>query len=529
MSVGGKIAGILTGGLIWLGFFIVFSVLVIKNVFGEVSLPQVLYFVKYGWTGVVDMQLVGMVLFFCGVLPVALTLFLTWFLKHNYKKEVLFGKPSVLLAYLVLLWFAVNSSMVLTPAAQCELYAVLFMLYVLNMWQNADRWNLFVAVCLAFGLVFCVVKRNGGERLFLSFFDFGETDFYARRYVEVGQPSLNEQEKRNVIVVFAESFENRFSQLNYGPYVVKVRDEQAVKFADLTSGYGQTWSQGALFSAFSGVHIHYLSESLKYALYDKIKYDGLTTVDTTNKIGENFDFKTPHIRYLGDILAENGYTNLFVKGGDSHFSGTYQFLVNHSFSAQNVYDLKDFTDTESYYTRGSWWGVKDDAIYALFKQKIMTLDKTKPFFAVMFTLDFHGGLNPFYASEREKMIAAIVNLNDFIGWFEQQDFYKNTTLIVVADHKKMGEGAVVGGDLYNAFFNLPERFLYHLNLNRRFNQIDMFPTILEIAGFELPERKAGMGVSLFSGEKTLAEEYSYDEQEAIFSKIDRFYQNLWRQ
>lgn len=39
-----------------------------------------------------------------------------------------------------------------------------------------------------------------------------------------------------------------------------------------------------------------------------------------------------------------------------------------------------------------------------------------------------------------------------------------------------------GGGLYNAFFNLPTHLLNGINLNRSFNQTDVFPTVLEIAG-----------------------------------------------
>lgn len=56
----------------------------------------------------------------------------------------------------------------------------------------------------------------------------------------------------------------------------------------------------------------------------------------------------------------------------------------------------------------------------------------------------------------------------------------------------------------------------------------VFPTVLEIAGFDLPRRKAGMGTSLFGTDKTLAERQTYEQQEETFSKIDRFYQKLWQ-
>lgn len=69
----------------------------------------------------------------------------------------------------------------------------------------------------------------------------------------------------------------------------------------------------------------------------------------------------------------------------------------------------------------------------------------------MFTLDLHRGDNPFYRDDAEIREATVANINDFIAWFKKQDFYDNTTLVILADHKRMGAGVEAGGGLYNAF------------------------------------------------------------------------------
>lgn len=58
----------------------------------------------------------------------------------------------------------------------------------------------------------------------------------------------------------------------------------------------------------------------------------------SNYAGQDFDFLTPNIRFLGDMTAENGYQNLFVQGGGLDFSGTAKFLYEHGFKKENVYD-----------------------------------------------------------------------------------------------------------------------------------------------------------------------------------------------
>lgn len=51
----------------------------------------------------------------------------------------------------------------------------------------------------------------------------------------------------------------------------------------------------------------------------------------------------------------------------------------------------------------------------------------------------------------------------------------------------------------------------NLNINRTFNQTDLFLTMLEIAGFDLPFTQYGYSTSIFSNTKTIAEKYKNEE------------------
>ena len=355
-----------------------------------------------------------------------------------------------------------------------------------------------------------------------------QTDFYQQHYVHLGE--VAQKYKRNVIMIFGESLEASYTVDKDGQS--RIDDADAVKFDKLTEGYAQRWTQGALFSAFTGTHIHYLSEYVLLNLDKVIRrryrdFEGLTL--SSNAMGKSYDFKLPNIEALGDIVRRHGYQTLFVQGGGVEFSGTKKFLENHGFEAKNIYGINSFKETADFKRAKTWWGVSDKEMLALFKQKISQLDEDKPFLAVGFTLDLHGGKNPFYENEEAVVNATINNLNEFIAWFKKQKFYDNTTLIIVGDHQRMYQGNKPGGKIYNAFFNVPEQLKQNLNAKREFNQIDMYPTLLEIMGMELPQRKAGMGTSLFADDKTLAEKYTYYEQQDVFLKNDDFYMRLWSQ
>ena len=514
---------------LWAIIFVICCSIYTSYTWGTVSLPQLLFFIQSGVSDGIELSLLLEIVGYCLILPVILTASIAYGIKKINNGKLLWCNRLFFGGYLVFLWFAVSFCMDLTADAQYVFYTLLFVFYLINQCRSYGRVACSVNLLLSFQIVFIVIKVWGSERLVLSVFDFRETDYYARNYVPVNVGELSNNRRRNIIIIFGESLEKEYLTLNDNHQIFTVDDNDAVKFANFTEGYSQRWTQGALFSAFTGVHIHYLSDFFRYKLYDKLKYregkDRILMI--SNYAGQDFDFNTPNINYLGDITKAFGYQNLFVQGGSLAFSGTDKFLFEHGFNADNVYDLNTFKNSEDAIKGKYWWGVSDKTIFDFFKNKLLELDKNKPFFAVLFTLDLHRGNNPFFRNEDELKRATIHNFNDFVHWFKVQDFYDNTTLIILADHKRMGKDVQAGGDLYNAFFNLPPNLKQNINVNRSFNQIDIFPTVLEIAGFNLSQRKAGVGVSLFAKDKTLAENLQYSEQENVFSKIDRFYQKVW--
>ena len=445
----------------------------ISKIWGEIDLSQFLFFTQTNLDKVDTLIIVKGVMV-CVMLPLLIASLFAW-LWYDVKK----AKNKVMLCFL---WYM-------------------------------DLMLLFMAGT-------CVLQKS------LPYFSSEKTDFYQQHYVHLGH--LKQKTPRNVILIFGESLETRYAR--YTPENLKIQDDEAIKFDTMTEGYAQRWTQGALFSAFTGMHIHFLSEYVLQAFSDKIRLwnnNPENNILMSNTIGKNFDFTLPNINTLGDIAKEHQYQTLFVQGGSVQFSGTKNFLEKHGFGDKDMFEYRDYKDTENFEKVKDWWGIDDKAMFALFKQKISQLDNNKPFLAVAFTLDLHAGKHPLYTSKADILRATINNFNDFIAWYKKQDFYDNTTLIIVGDHKRMGQGVQPGDGIYNAFFNLPEKLTQNLNLHRTFNQIDMFPTLLEIMGMTLPQHQAGMGTSLFSTQKTLAEQYPYAAQVDVFTKVDDFYKQLW--
>lgn len=303
--------------------------------------------------------------------------------------------------------------------------------------------------------------------------------------------NISINEKRNLIVIYDESFNKKYSSFIYRNKRYAVNDKKAVHFKYFKQGIRQECTRLALEASFTGKHP---------VLGGKINTS------------------------ISNLTKDNGFQNIFVQGGNINWLETKKFLLASGFDEDNIYgveggDYKGCSEDEKLCflkntpqkRKTLFWAdsIADRDVFLIFKQKISELDRNKPFFAVMFTMNLHVGTNPYFESFEEAVVDNIMLLNNFIDWFEHSDFYENTTLIILADHARMGEKNREDEILYNAFFNLPERLTENLNTNRIFNQTDMFLTMLKILGFNLPKNKIGVSASLFSQEKTYAEEYSF--------------------
>ena len=89
------------------------------------------------------------------------------------------------------------------------------------------------------------------------------------------------------------------------------------------------------------------------------------------------------------------------------------------------------------------------------------------------------------------------------NFYKLQDGYKRTT--------------------YNTFINstvTPKQ-----EKNREFSTLDMYPTTLAALGVEIEGNRLGLGVNLFSEEKTLIEKYGFDYVNNEIQKKSFFYDN----
>lgn len=316
---------------------------------------------------------------------------------------------------------------------------------------------------------------------------------------------------------------------NYIPEMTKIAQDnvsfsQSEKIEGAAVAPACGWTMAGMVAEFSG---------LPLKLY---KYDD-TGVD--NSMGDYQEF-LPGITNMGDILKKEGYKNYYMIGSDVRFSGRDKYMKQHG-----DYEIWDYYTAieqgkidEDYYV---WWGYEDMKLYEYAKEELTRISQNdEPFNFTMLTVDTHhigGWVCPLCQNEHDEQYGNVWScasrqVNDFVNWIKEQPFYEDTTIVICGDHCSMDPDfyadyaydkhhGEVKRKVYNAIINPAIEPLEEQN--RQFVTMDMFPTTLAAMGVEIEGNRLGLGTNLFSDEKTLSEQYGYEELFGELNKKSDFY------
>ena len=331
--------------------------------------------------------------------------------------------------------------------------------------------------------------------------------------------------KRNLIYIILESVETSdYSKehggaLDYEPIPELYQLAQDNITFDNNTGYevapGASWTVASMIAQSSGIPLNI-------------------------PIGEN-DFVTsnkflPGAYSLGEILKQGGYNNELLIGSEAVFSGRQFYYEMHG--DYEIHDFNYFVDNDLFdYDTRDWWGIVDRYLFEYAKNDLLELaSRQEPFNLTMLTVDTHhqngwvcedcpdefpDQLGNVYACSSRKV-------NEFINWIKEQDFYENTTIVIVGDHCSMSvDFAEVIGDFhrkgYYTIINpssncIPTR-------NRVVSTFDFYPTTVSALGIKHPGNGLGLGRNLFSDEKTLCEKYGTSTFFSIIQEHSIYYDN----
>lgn len=218
----------------------------------------------------------------------------------------------------------------------------------------------------------------------------------------------------NVVIIILESFSSRIIEPLGG-------------MKDVTPNFNQLIHQGVLFSNF-----HANGDRSDKGIVSILS--GYPAQSTTSII--KYNAKAEKLPHISIELKKRGYNTAFYYGGEIDFANMRSYFVTGGY--QNLVTLDEFSGNEL----NSKWGAHDHVVFQRF---LGDLNHTPPpFFNVMFTLSSHEPFDvPFTSkfnenNEDSKFLNSACYtdscLGDFINKAQQQPWWDNTLVLLVADH-----------------------------------------------------------------------------------------------
>ena len=435
----------------------------------------------------------------------------------------------------------INTDMIWDYVRVCAVPTILvifFLILILIAWRKKEKVHLFRGIINLVALVGIIVML-GYTWTELGVGDYlkdqnTESKFIEDEYVDPTDVEVVfPEQKRNLIYIFLESMETTYSDVDDGgafdenviPELTEIaQTNEDFSGADpkLNGGYslaGTTWTMGAMFAQTSGLPLNI-----------SISANDMDTQDSF----------FPGVTTLGDILSDAGYTQTLLIGSEAQFGGRKLYFQEHG-----NYEMEDY----SYAIENGlipsdykvWWGYEDQKLFEFAKEKLLQLSQgDEPFNLTMLTVDTH--FEDGYVCEQcpteydtqysNVMACSSRQVGEFLKWIQQQDFYENTTIVISGDHPTMDSDYCAEIDqegnydrrVFTAYINAAA--YAQDQQERTYSTFDNFPTTLAALGVQIDGDRLGLGTNLFSGTKTLLEEFGNSKVNAELKKKSEFIEKL---
>lgn len=388
-----------------------------------------------------------------------------------------------------------------------------------------------VLLLVAGGSIYTTVQKLDVDGYMESKGSYSE--FIDTYYVDPADVTITfPEQKRNLIYIFLESMETTYADTANGgafrenviPELTEIAQENedfSGESEELNGAYaatGATWTMAAMFAQTSGLPLN------------------ISIEDNSMDTQEHF---FPGIITLGDILEEEGYSQTLLIGSDATFGGRRLYFTEHG-----NYDMVDYPYAigngmipEDYYV---WWGYEDHYLFDFAKDKLRELSRQdNPFNLTMLTVDTHFE-DGFVCSECQDtygndqysnvMSCSSKQIGDFIRWIQRQDFYEDTTIVLVGDHLTMDADYCedISDDyerkVYASYINVPVED--KTSVAREYTTMDHFPTTLAALGAQIEGNRLGLGTNLFSSEQTLTERFGIQQINSELKRKSKMMEEL---
>jgi len=208
-----------------------------------------------------------------------------------------------------------------------------------------------------------------------------------------------------------------------------------------------------------------------------------------------------HLFSVGNVFKNKGYTNTFFYGGDGYFDNMNHFFGNNGYDIvdrgrkllNETFDGSRTIIKDADVTFENAWGICDEDIFnivlkdadvkfkehKLFNNFIMTTSNHRPYTFPSNRINLSPGTRE--AAVRYTDYA----IENFINKIKNKPWFTNTVIVIVADHCASSAGK---NEIDISKYQIPcmimnLKGITNKNINKMTSQIDLFPTLWSLLGW----------------------------------------------
>lgn len=330
---------------------------------------------------------------------------------------------------------------------------------------------------------------------------YTDNDYLAQHYLDPRSVPVQAANPRNLVLVYVESLEKTYADSAlFGDDLLKsLHGLGGTSFAHYRQMPGTGWTMAGIVGTQCGIPLKDILGG------DRNKDESAPDNHAFNRrVGPSLRSFLPGALCLGDILKEQGYTNVFIGGASLRFAGKGTFFLGHHYD--QAWGLEELGDAGLHLDDANGWGYLDHQVLADARARVRELhDSGQPFNLTVLTLDTHGPdglLSRECRARGAGDYAGIVRCTadqvaEFVQFIRDNGYLRDTRVVILGDHLAMRN------PLYERLERAGSRDIFNLFIadtpirtNRdTIVHFDLLPTLLEFIGFQVAGGRLGLGYS----------------------------------
>ncbi|TFW29220.1 phosphatidylglycerol--membrane-oligosaccharide glycerophosphotransferase [Massilia arenosa] len=347
------------------------------------------------------------------------------------------------------------------------------------------------------------------------------TDYFGANYVPPAHQPLLKRAPKNLILIYVESLEAGYADRRvFGrDLIAPLTALGGQHFRAYEQAPGTGWTIAAIVSTQCGLPLE------RVTLFD---------INTQGQMVNSF---LNNATCLGDLLAQQGYRNVFLGGASPEFAGKGKFLRQHRY--QEVYGREDWLKSGVREQDLNGWGTYDADLFARARTRLAQLEASgKPFNLTLLTVDTHepdGHLSRQCAAQGYSGFDGVITCTaaevaQFVQFAQARGYLDNANIVILGDH--LSRKNPLSDDLSRTHRTIFNTFISKQPVPATRDQLvhfDLLPSILEFIGFDIPGGRLGLGYSAFNRHATAPSQGRLADMDSDLLNRSDTYLGLWQE